>query len=233
MPSHTYEPRDLTARARIRDTALEQFAEHGFASATMRAIGDAAEVSLGLVQHHFGSKDGLRAACDEFVIEVFRHRLLVLNDKGQLANPNALADLAVQAPLLLRYLARSAVDDSDAARDVFALLAEGAEEFLSSTWPDRFPPDAEQTRDTAAVMTAMHSGIAILLGPIAHRMGVDTATAQDSMRIGAAVMNLYGVMGQFTASATGEGIQAAMQTLREETAAEQETTTDMRTKENE
>lgn len=227
MVSHAYSPADLTARARIRDAALEQFAERGFAAATMRGIGDAAGVSLGLVQHHFGSKDGLRAACDEFVIEVFRHRILGLNDKGQLANPNALAELAVQAPLLMRYLARSAVDGSDPAQEVFALLAQGAEQFLTSTWPERFPSDAEQTRDTAAVMTAMHSGIAILLGPIAHRMGVDAGTAQDSMRIATGVMNLYSVMGQFTESAAGQGIQTAMDTLRADTAA------DMTTKEKE
>ena len=176
-------------------------------------------MSLGLVQHHFGSKGGLRAACNEFVVEVFRHRVLVLNDKGQLGNPNALAELAVQAPLLLRYLARSAADGSDAALDAFALLAQGTEQFLSATWPDRFPPEAEQTRDTAAVMTAMHSGIAIMLGPMAHRMGVEPSSAQDSMRIAAGVMTLYGVMGQFVESETGRSIQDAMSTLRERSTA--------------
>lgn len=226
MASHVYGPGDLTARARIRDAALEQFAERGFAGATMRGVGDAAGVSLGLVQHHFGSKGGLRAACDEFVIEVFRHRLLVLNDKGQLANPNVLADLAVQAPLLMRYLARSAVDGSPAALDVFTLLAQGVEQFLSSTWPDRFPPHAEQTRDTAAVMTAMHSGLAILFGPMAHRMGLETIATPDSMRIAVGVMNLYSAMGQFVESGSGQGIQAATSTLRESAAAEPETTKD-------
>src|SRR5699024_9682382 len=114
---------------------------------------------------------------------------------------------------LMRYLARSAVDGTDAALDVFGLLAQGAEDFLSATWPDRFASDAAQTRDTAAVMTAMHSGIAILLGPIAHRMGVEPRVAQDSMRIAAGVMNLYSVMGQFTESATGQGIQRVVDGL--------------------
>lgn len=51
---------DRTARARVRDAALELFAEHGEDRVTMRAIADRAGVSPALVVHHFGSKAGLR-----------------------------------------------------------------------------------------------------------------------------------------------------------------------------
>ncbi|MFL1378325.1 MULTISPECIES: TetR/AcrR family transcriptional regulator [unclassified Nocardiopsis] len=57
---------DLTTRARIRDAAVTCFARQGF-GATVRAIADHAGVSPGLVIHHFGSKAGLREACDEQV----------------------------------------------------------------------------------------------------------------------------------------------------------------------
>lgn len=57
---------DLTARARIRDAALVRFAADGF-GAPIRAIATDAGVSPALVLHHFGSKDGLRRACDEHV----------------------------------------------------------------------------------------------------------------------------------------------------------------------
>ena len=60
---------DLTARARIRDSAIVYFGRHGFQSATVRAIAADAGVSPALVIHHFGSKDGLREACD-----AVRHR---------------------------------------------------------------------------------------------------------------------------------------------------------------
>ncbi|GGK89089.1 hypothetical protein Ppa06_54320 [Planomonospora parontospora subsp. parontospora] len=62
---------DRTARAVIRDRALELFAAQGPASVTVRQIASAAEVSPGLVIHHFGSKDGLRAAVDDHVASVF------------------------------------------------------------------------------------------------------------------------------------------------------------------
>ncbi|MBG0832776.1 TetR/AcrR family transcriptional regulator [Planomonospora sp. ID67723] len=62
---------DLTARAVIRDRALELFAAQGPDAVTVRRIAAAAGVSPGLVIHHFGSKEGLRAAVDEHVAGVF------------------------------------------------------------------------------------------------------------------------------------------------------------------
>lgn len=62
---------DLTARANIRNAALRLFAERGHDAVTVRQIASAAEVSPGLVVHHFGSKDGLRAAVDDYATSAF------------------------------------------------------------------------------------------------------------------------------------------------------------------
>src|SRR3954471_19421750 len=62
---------DLTARARIRDAAIRRFGVDGL-GASVRAIAADAGVSPGLVIHHFGSKEGLRAVCDEHVLRVIR-----------------------------------------------------------------------------------------------------------------------------------------------------------------
>jgi AcrR family transcriptional regulator len=62
---------DRTARAVIRDEAMRLFAASGVAAVTLRQIADAAGVTHGLVVHHFGSKEGLRAAVDQFVVELF------------------------------------------------------------------------------------------------------------------------------------------------------------------
>ena len=56
---------DLTARARIRNLALEMFGRYGFERVSMRAVAEAAGCTVGLVQHHFGSKDGLRVAVED------------------------------------------------------------------------------------------------------------------------------------------------------------------------
>jgi AcrR family transcriptional regulator len=52
---------------RILSAAVAEFARHGFTKTTVRGIAAAADVSPGLVIHHFGSKDGsaqrLRRPC--------------------------------------------------------------------------------------------------------------------------------------------------------------------------
>ncbi|GAA3114253.1 TetR/AcrR family transcriptional regulator [Kribbella aluminosa] len=62
---------DLTARASIRNAALRLFAERGHDAVTLREIAGVAGVSPALVVHHFGSKDGLRAAVDEYAGRAF------------------------------------------------------------------------------------------------------------------------------------------------------------------
>jgi AcrR family transcriptional regulator len=62
---------DLTARARIRDAAIASFAEQGF-EASYRTIAQAAGVSPGLITHHFGSKQALRAECDAEVLRRYQ-----------------------------------------------------------------------------------------------------------------------------------------------------------------
>jgi AcrR family transcriptional regulator len=62
---------DLTAKANVRNAALRLFAERGHDAVTVREIAAAAGVSPALVVHHFGSKDGLRAAVDGYAGQAF------------------------------------------------------------------------------------------------------------------------------------------------------------------
>ena len=104
-PSPARAPTDLTARARIRDAAIECFAQEGFGT-PFRTIAARAGVSPGLITHHFGSKGALRTECDAEVLE--RYRVL---KTGAIANPSGhlLAQLAVPGPaaVLLVYMLRA------------------------------------------------------------------------------------------------------------------------------
>ena len=73
---------ETTARDRLRDAAIETFARLGL-RATVREIAADAGVTAGLVTHHFGSRDALRAACDA---EVLR-RVRALNEDGLARSP--------------------------------------------------------------------------------------------------------------------------------------------------
>ena len=90
-------PGDLTARATIRNEALRLFAEHGPDVVSLRQIATAAGVSPALVMHHFGSKDGLRAAVDEYASTVFDTLL-----EQAMPGPETTPDSPATVPQMLR-----------------------------------------------------------------------------------------------------------------------------------
>ncbi|MBB1022189.1 helix-turn-helix transcriptional regulator, partial [Dietzia sp. E1] len=47
---------DITARARIRYAALELYSDHGEDRVSMRRVAAEVGVTIGLIQHHFGTK---------------------------------------------------------------------------------------------------------------------------------------------------------------------------------
>jgi AcrR family transcriptional regulator len=194
---------DLNARARIRHAALLEFGARGFAGATFKGIAARAGVSIGLVQHHFGTKENLRQVCDEAVIEVFRQQTTRGAATGEITQPDFIAGLFEASPPLLRYLARAAMDGGPAGAAVLDELAAGAEEFLSSRWPQRFPAGSARARDAAAVMCAMHTGVLMLHDQLARQMNADLDGA-DATRVGLAMVDVYAAVGEFVTSATGQ-----------------------------
>jgi TetR/AcrR family transcriptional regulator, regulator of cefoperazone and chloramphenicol sensitivity len=61
--------RAAAGRDRLLLVAMRLFAEKGFDSVKVRDISAAADVSVGLINHHFVSKDGLRDAVDNYFIQ--------------------------------------------------------------------------------------------------------------------------------------------------------------------
>jgi AcrR family transcriptional regulator len=121
---------DRTARARIRDAGVRTFGTAGF-DAPLRAVAAEAGVSAGLVMHHFGSKDGLRAACDEHVLRVIRE---AETDAFTRSGPGALlaqlAELDQYAPLV-GYLVQALLSGGDLAATLLTRLTEDAESYLA------------------------------------------------------------------------------------------------------
>ena len=60
--------RAAAGRDRLLLVAMKLFAEQGFDGVTVRDISSAANVSVGLINHHFRSKEGLRQAVDDYFI---------------------------------------------------------------------------------------------------------------------------------------------------------------------
>ena len=72
---------ELTARARILTAAVRRFAVDGL-GAPLRTVAADAEVSAGLIIHHFESREGLLAACDQEILELTRSRKAALLSNG-------------------------------------------------------------------------------------------------------------------------------------------------------
>lgn len=103
--------------ARIRDAAVAGFAERGFSRTTVRQIAAAAGVAPGSVIHHFGSKDGLRAACDDYVFGA----LTETKRENASRSPLIVAEMLSQGPMRTNaeYLLRSLLDPSEQGQRFF------------------------------------------------------------------------------------------------------------------
>lgn len=157
--------------ARIRDAAISEFAAHGFASTTVRKIAAAAGVSPGLVIHHFGSKSGLRAACDDHVFEL----LTETKRKNAARSPFVVAEMLAGGPLRLSadYLLKSLLDPSEEGQRFFDHYVEVIEQIIEEGFAGYVLRKAEDRRaqSTAIAMLALAP---MLLEPrVRHSLGTE------------------------------------------------------------
>lgn len=172
---------DRTARARIRDAALERFAADGVARTTIRSVAADADVSPALVIHHFGSKGRLRQACDEHVVAVIGERKREAAAAGPGVDPIAALREAEEGPSILRYLARTLVDGSphvgalvdDMVEDAVAYMAEGERTGLLKP--------SDQPRERAVVLVIWQLGALVLHDHVARLLGADLTAGTEGM----------------------------------------------------
>jgi AcrR family transcriptional regulator len=115
---------DLTAYARIRNAALELFADRGVRATSIRDIATGADVSIGLIQHHFVTKAGLRDAVNEHVVALAAEAFGDLQTEG---DPNEIQqEMGDRVTIFvrdhstaLRYVARGVADRDEGALRVF------------------------------------------------------------------------------------------------------------------
>jgi AcrR family transcriptional regulator len=121
---------DLTTRARIRDAAIDCFAATGF-DATVRQIAGRAGVSAGLITHHFGSKDSLRAECDA---EVLRRIMELKVETIRMAPSQAVARIALldEFGSTFGYTLRSVREGGEVGRAFLRGLIDDAREYTNS-----------------------------------------------------------------------------------------------------
>lgn len=163
---------DLTARARIRDAAINLFGSQGYGGAGMRAIAAEAGVSPALVVHHFGSKEGLREACDEFVASSTRSR----KEEAMSAGPPDLLQIlrtADQTQPLLRYVARMLVDGSPGVEKLVDTMVADAVDYMATGVESGFLKPSEHPYERAVLLCIWQLGAVALHSHVRRLMDID------------------------------------------------------------
>lgn len=177
------------ASARIRDAAMQHFGEYGYEGATIRAIAAAAGVSAGLVRHHFGSKQGLRDACDDHLIKIIRR----LNDAAMadpaLTQTNHVANAYAALGPYQRYFVRSLAEGGCAT--VFDEMVGMCEAWLLVTDERRSDPPEVDRRTRATVLTAMSLSVTLLQDHVSRGMRVNLASPAGHEQLARTMLDLY------------------------------------------
>ncbi|HZX04472.1 TetR/AcrR family transcriptional regulator [Kribbella sp.] len=118
------------AAERIRDAAILRYGRDGFAVG-LRAVGADAGVTAGLVLHYFGSKEGLRRACDAYVLSVIRSEKLKATTGGPAVVIAQLAEVEEYAPIAL-YALRSLQAGGELAIEFMEQMCADALEYLEA-----------------------------------------------------------------------------------------------------
>jgi TetR/AcrR family transcriptional regulator, regulator of cefoperazone and chloramphenicol sensitivity len=155
---------DVTAKARIRDTAMELFARQGVAATSLRAVAKDAGVSPGLVVHHFGGKDGLCRAVDEAVVQRIELALSEVPIEGsgaEVLDARAEVILALlrNQPVLCDYMARALSEGTEASGALFHRL-------FSSARRDERLAEAGVIRDDADPFWRAMQQLVLVVGPL-------------------------------------------------------------------
>ncbi len=114
-------------KERILMTAMELFAERGYDAVTVRDITAAADVSPALINHHFGSKAGLRDAVDEFFIERFeafygddQDHVEDLEPKEFMSTVESwVSNISDDWPVITRYFRRALLEETEWGEKLF------------------------------------------------------------------------------------------------------------------
>ncbi|WP_084962927.1 TetR/AcrR family transcriptional regulator [Thermoactinospora rubra] len=179
---------DLTARARIRDAAIDLFGREGVNRVSVRAIAARAGVSPALVLHHFGSKDGLRKACDAYLLEILRGdgRPADLGDTARLGSM-----LEAAAPAR-RYLARAFLDDSPEAGTLFDEMVAASERWLGHGAEEGWIQPSEDPHARAAVYVTWLLAPVMLHAHLSRAFGVDDlAETGATLRFSRAAIEIF------------------------------------------
>jgi AcrR family transcriptional regulator len=183
---------DATASARIRDAAIARFGAQGFARTSVREIAGDAGVSPALVIHHFGSKEALRQACDDWLATQ------LIGEKARaVAGPQVAATIRewLDDPERFRayidYFATMLADGTPAGNRLFDRLVHDTAAMLDAGVADGSVRDASDPEMRALIVTVHGLAPLLLRDQLARAMGTPLTSAAALRRMTRPMLELY------------------------------------------
>ncbi|WP_300344071.1 TetR family transcriptional regulator [Nesterenkonia sp.] len=150
------------APERILQAAIHLYGEHGFDRVTIKEIARHAGVSAPLVIHHFGSKAGLRKACDEHAAEQFREaKTEGVHHQGPMPRNYVYEALRTNRPLI-KYLVRAFAVGGPEMDQLFDRLIEDSLEYTAEAEELGLVYPSANPRNRAAVLLLQQFGSLML-----------------------------------------------------------------------
>jgi AcrR family transcriptional regulator len=160
------------ARSAIVNAAVELIGCDGAAGTTVRAVASAAGVSAPLVIHHFGSKQGLVAACDDHVREVVSRAVEALIASPSEVGVQALLATADVGPALA-YAARSVQSGGDVGRWWFDEMVRTSTDLYASMVDAGSARRLDDPEMGVLLLTAMELGLLLMRPLVERHLGAD------------------------------------------------------------
>lgn len=178
---------DLTSRARIRNAALHQFATRGFAGTPLRAIAAEAGVAIGLISHHFGSKEGARDAVEQWIVGLFAAALDLADresaesvaDAG--ARDAAVARMLGDNPLVIDYLRREVLEQPESGGLITRLSALTVESVDAMRAAGHASTDRDRVEQVLTVMVRQLGRL--VLQPLLHQVAAAFPAGERPTRL--------------------------------------------------
>ena len=161
-------PADQTRAALVR-AALKLFGRQGFEGTSTREIATLAKANIGSIAYHFGGKEGLRAACANYIVETIGGvaGAAMAEATGELDGPeaaqarlNTVLEAMVgfivarpEAGEFVQFVLRELSQPSEALDIIYDGVFEPVHQRLCKIWAEASGEDAESERTRITIFT--------------------------------------------------------------------------------
>jgi AcrR family transcriptional regulator len=201
---------DATAAARIRDAAIALFGERGFDRTSVRQIATDAGVSAALVIHHFGSKEGLRQACDDWLVT------RLIGERTRTSGPEIAAtmrewlDDPERFRVYIDYFTTMLADGTEGGNRLFDRLVRDTAAMLDAGVEDGSMHESSDREMRALLITIYGLAPLLLRDQLARSLGTPLASAAAIRRMTRPALELY-THGLYTDTRVLDAAEAALQ----------------------